>query len=332
MPRRIRLLAERLPRPQAENATGYRHGQVCYLHSKPETTKAETSGETGGRTAGKPRGRPIQGLTRPRKYVRAKPAIREAAAPGKPLGNRSPVRDWVELSVGYGLILITCWTPNPLQRLLFWVTFAWIIAVLVAAREDWKQMGLGLTNSIRSFWVVGIASAACGVAVGIAAFAHTLHGIRPPLWSHAWGYIVWAFLQQVILQNLVLLRLLRLLPSRQAAVGVAALSFAAAHLPNPALTLLTLVWGTLACLLFLRYRGLFVLGLVHGLLGLSVAIAIPDAVHHHMRVGLGYLTYRPHVHHRHPPFPRQSLPIPGTRHGPVPEQIRSSSKAFSGIL
>jgi hypothetical protein len=103
--------------------------------------------------------------------------------------------------------------------------------------------------------------------------------------------LVWAFLQQVILQDLLLLRLLRLLPTRQAAVGMAALIFASTHLPNPALTVLTLIWGLLACMLFLRYRGLFVLGLAHGLLGLCVAAAIPDNVNHHMLVGRGYLTY-----------------------------------------
>jgi hypothetical protein len=35
-----------------------------------------------------------------------------------------------------------------------------------------------------------------------------------------------------------------------------------------------------------------VLGLAQGLLGLCFAICIPDALHHHLRVGLGYLRYR----------------------------------------
>ena len=53
-----------------------------------------------------------------------------------------------------------------------------------------------------------------------------------------------------------------------------------------------------ACPFFLRYRNLYALGLAHGILGLCVAITVPDALHHHMRVGLGYLRYRP-PHHLH---------------------------------
>ena len=214
---------------------------------------------------------------------------REAIAPG----SRSPLRDWVELSVGCGLVLTACWTPIALQRPLLLVTFAWLIGALVTAREDWKQMGLRLMYSVRSLWMVGITLVVCGIAFVIAARVHTLHAIRAPFWSHVSYYLLWAFVQQVILQDLLLLRLLRLLPTKHAAVGMAALIFASTHLPNPALTLLTLIWGLLACMLFLRYRGLFVLGLVHGLLGLCVATAIPDGVNHEMRVGLSYLTHRP---------------------------------------
>jgi membrane protease YdiL (CAAX protease family) len=67
--------------------------------------------------------------------------------------------------------------------------------------------------------------------------------------------------------------------------------FAAAHLPNLVLTAATLVWGIVSCALFLRYRNLWALGLAQGLLGLCFAICVPDALHHHLRVGLGYLRY-----------------------------------------
>jgi hypothetical protein len=54
----------------------------------------------------------------------------------------------------------------------------------------------------------------------------------------------------------------------------------------------TLVWGAISCLLFRRYHNLYALGLAQGLLGLCFAICVPDALHHHLRVGLGYLRYR----------------------------------------
>jgi membrane protease YdiL (CAAX protease family) len=72
---------------------------------------------------------------------------------------------------------------------------------------------------------------------------------------------------------------------------VAAVLFAAAHLPNLPLTAVTLLWGAVSCGLFLRYRNLYALGLAQGLLGLCFAVCVPDALHHHLRVGLGYLRY-----------------------------------------
>jgi len=47
----------------------------------------------------------------------------------------------------------------------------------------------------------------------------------------------------------------------------------------------------ISCLLFRRYRNLYALGLAQGLLGLCFAVCVPDALNHHMRVGLGYLHY-----------------------------------------
>jgi len=59
------------------------------------------------------------------------------------------------------------------------------------------------------------------------------------------------------------------------------------------LTLMSLAGGLLFCEMFRRYRNIFPLGLVHATLGLTIAASFPDSLLHHMRVGLGYLTYRP---------------------------------------
>jgi hypothetical protein len=100
-------------------------------------------------------------------------------------------------------------------------------------------------------------------------------------------------MQQFILQSFFLLRLLRLLPGKALPIAVATGMFALAHLPNPILTPITLVWGAISCVLFLRYRNIYALGLAHGIMGLCVAVTVPSSLHHHMRVGLGYLRYHP---------------------------------------
>jgi hypothetical protein len=85
-------------------------------------------------------------------------------------------------------------------------------------------------------------------------------------------------------------------------VLVAAGIFSAAHLPNPILTVVTFVWGGIACAVFLRYHNLYPLGLAHALVGITIAISVPGPVIRNMRVGLGYLTYtQSRAHHRERP-------------------------------
>jgi hypothetical protein len=43
--------------------------------------------------------------------------------------------------------------------------------------------------------------------------------------------------------------------------------------------------------MFRRYRSIYPIGIVHGVLGLTIALTMPDSLLHHMRVGIGYLQY-----------------------------------------
>jgi hypothetical protein len=210
---------------------------------------------------------------------------------------RSAKRDLLELAVGYTLIMATIWTVNPAQRVLYWLAFVWIIATSWATHEGWTRLGLGSKGLLQSLWVVGVALVLSAAAVFIAWQTHTLHRLHgpTPLLMHGWGYIVWSVMQQFILQSYFLLRLLRLLPGKAMAVIAATVIFALAHLPNPILTPITLVWGVISCVLFLRYRNIYTLGVAHGIMGLCVAVTVPNALHRHMRVGLGYLRYHPRM-------------------------------------
>lgn len=53
------------------------------------------------------------------------------------------------------------------------------------------------------------------------------------------------------------------------------------------------VGGLFFCEMFRRYRNIFPLGLVHALLGLTLAASFSDAVLPHMRVGIGYIRFHP---------------------------------------
>jgi membrane protease YdiL (CAAX protease family) len=203
------------------------------------------------------------------------------------------------LCVGYGLIFATIWTPRPQQQWLYWISVTWILASTWASFPGWQALGFRRGGFLRSLWVV---FAALVFAASAIAAAIKLQTLRHPISARGWvmtfgGYTLWSFVQQFLLQGYFLFRLLRLLSRPEWAVLAAAVIFAAAHLPNPILTPITLVWGLVACIVFLRYRNVYPLAVAHAILGITIAITIPGPVIHNMRVGLGYLTY--HARHGH---------------------------------
>jgi hypothetical protein len=216
-----------------------------------------------------------------------------------PQGNRVVAHDLVEFCVAYGLILAAIWTLNPWQRFFYWAAIAGVVATTWIHGPTWEGLGLGSRGLFRSLWAVLVAVTLACLAVVTAKKMHTLHRFHGPvpLLSHARGYLIWAVMQQFLLQIYFLLRLLRLLPGKILPVVAAAGFFSLAHLPNPILAPVTLVWSIVACILFLRYRNIYSLGLAHGM-GLCVAVIVPDSLQHHMRVGIGYYRYHPHRNQR----------------------------------
>ncbi|MGC9197761.1 MAG: CPBP family glutamic-type intramembrane protease [Acidobacteriaceae bacterium] len=210
----------------------------------------------------------------------------------RPLSRR---RAGLELGIGYGLILIVLWTPPPWQRPLYLLTAIVIAIIFWRSFDSAPSMGLRTGNLLRSLWIVAVALALSSISIGLAIFFHTLHcPHRPiPFFKRYAGYAIWSFVQQLLLQDFFLRRLLRLLPSTGLAALATATIFCIAHLPSPILSVVTFTLGLASCLLFLNYRNLYPLAVAHAILGITLAITIPNAVIHNMRVGHGYLTYRP---------------------------------------
>ncbi len=201
-------------------------------------------------------------------------------------------RDLAELILGYGVIVGVIWMPDHWQRIFSPIALVLTLLVVLAARQGRDELGVGARGLIPSLWILPAAAALCAVSILVAARLGTLHPLYKADFRHISGYVVWTIYQQFLLQDLFMDRLLRLFSNESAAVTMAGMLFAAAHLPGLALTAATLAWGIVSCALFRRYRNLWALGLAQGLLGLCFAVCIPDALHHHLRVGLGYLRYR----------------------------------------
>lgn len=216
-------------------------------------------------------------------------------------GSRTPYADLIEIAVGYSLLLATIWSALPVRAYFGWLTVVWLIVALLRGAQRISSLGLGLRGLRKSFWAVGLALLGTSIIVACAAALGTLHyhrNIRSPFVPVV-GYLIWSFVQQFILQNMFFLRLLRLLKSPALAVCIGGLLLSLAHLPNLLLVAATLLWGIWACWLFLHYRSLYTVGIIHFLLGVSLAACVPSSLQHNMRVGWGY-THQPEVYYAAP--------------------------------
>lgn len=200
-------------------------------------------------------------------------------------------RDLFELIFGYGLILFVLWMPEFPQRILSPVALVVTLTIVLARRPSLESLGIGRSGLAPSFWILPVSVLVSIASLAVALEIGTLHPLYKADFMHISGYILWTVYQQFLLNDYFMPRLMRLLRHEGAAVGVSAVLFAAAHLPNLPLAAATLVWGAISCSLFQRYRNLYALGFAQGLLGLCFAVCVPDALHHHLRVGLGYLRY-----------------------------------------
>lgn len=200
-------------------------------------------------------------------------------------------RDLIELIFGYGLIVFIVWIPEFPQRILSPIALVVTLTIVLARRPSVDDLGLGRRGLAQSWWILPAAVVVTVVSTLVAQRIGTLHPLYKGDLKHVTGYVLWTLYQQFLLNDYFMPRLTRLLASENAAIGLAAVLFAMAHLPNLPLTAATLVWGAVSCALFRRYHNLYALGLAQGLLGLCFAICVPDALHHHLRVGLGYLRY-----------------------------------------
>ena len=188
------------------------------------------------------------------------------------------------------LIEVALWAPLPLG-ILCGVGALWYISWnLWQAADSARSLGLDLKGLMRESWLLGTTLALALAILAAAYFSGSLHrlwGLQHP-WYAVIAYICWAFLQEFILQCFCL-RMLRALVSRASALILSGAVFAVAHLPNPSLTFVTFFAGVGFTAIYARKRNLYVVALIHAVLGLTLAVSAPDAWFHELRVGRDFL-------------------------------------------
>jgi len=205
---------------------------------------------------------------------------------------------WAQIFIVFLFLEFALWAPTRAlrNRWAFVVALTILISVVFNALIDQRslrRLGLGLPKISGVGAVMGIGLAAAILLLAVARLAGGKVPANPtwfPNLRSAWGYALWALLQEFILQSFFFNRCEELYGGL-AAVWMASTLFALAHLPSPVLTVATFVGALFFCEMFRRYRSIYPLALVHAMLGVTIAMIIPDSLLHHMRVGIGYLLY-----------------------------------------
>ena len=92
-------------------------------------------------------------------------------------------------------------------------------------------------------------------------------------------FIVWGTVQQFLLQSNIVIRLIQILRNKNNAIVAAGAIFSLLHAPNIPLMVLTFVAGVVCCIIFLRHRNIFALGITHGVMALMVySLLVPGII------------------------------------------------------
>jgi membrane protease YdiL (CAAX protease family) len=200
---------------------------------------------------------------------------------------------WAQIAIVFLLLELALWAPTiTIRNRWAGVAAIMILALVVMDRPSLERLGLRLPKTLGASVVLGVSFATAVFMLGVVRWAGgeiPANSTWPSLQS-VWGYLIWALIQEFILQSFFFNRCEELYGS-SAAVWMAATLFASAHLPSPVLTTATLIGALFFCEMFRRWRSIYPLAIVHAVLGMTIALIIPDSLLHHMRVGIGYLQY-----------------------------------------
>jgi membrane protease YdiL (CAAX protease family) len=217
-------------------------------------------------------------------------ALRSAARGTARMTSGDRAGTLLRLLFAIALLEVALWAPLPVA-VLFGVGALWYITRQVnKAANNARSLGLDLKGLMRESWLLGATMGLALTMLAVAYFSGSLHrlwGLRHP-WFAVAIYTCWCFVQEFMLQCFCL-RMLRSLVSRVSSFLLSGVVFAVAHLPNPSLTFVSFFAGVGFTAIYASRKNLYVVALIHAVLGLTLAVSAPDAWFHQLRVGRDFL-------------------------------------------
>jgi len=141
---------------------------------------------------------------------------------------------------------------------------AWRLMRSRDAARLWGLRAEGFLQTIRS---AGLFIAAATGAMILFGAAQSRFPMPGTVWLAVAVYPVWGIAQQFALQALITGNLRELVPRRVFRVLAVAILFSVAHFPNGPLMALTFVAGVAFTWLYGKYKNIWAIGIVHGMLG-----------------------------------------------------------------
>lgn len=213
---------------------------------------------------------------------------------------KSALRWWnlIEVLITFAIIEIVVWIPKEERETYLTIGVAWValgtIAYFLTSGRKLYVTAFRLQHFYQPLWLPLVAA---GLAIALWAvgcvFATTHYPTPWQIFAWRFGrYVIWVAVQQFLAQLYFFARLENVSGSGKTAALLTGLVFGIAHLPNPILTIATLSGGMILGLVFARYRSIYLLVATHAVIGFAITFSLPMGLHHGMRVGLTFLTYK----------------------------------------
>ena len=209
-----------------------------------------------------------------------------------------------------GSVLLSVWALAPLYPQYRWpfivpaLLALWLIVRSQRLRgESWRDVGLRREGFFAACKLLALPMLGALVVMGILGWQTNLFQRSTHFMLKLLLVPLWGIFQQYIAQGFLYRRVRFLLVNAQAnsqeqqrqtrwAIVVSASCFAFVHLPNPALTVLTLAAGLLWSWVYERAPNLWALGLSHGILSLALMHTAPAWLLQSMSIGYKHFLYQ----------------------------------------